>query len=326
MKKINWAIIAPGNIAKDFATALRGVANANAYSVASRDPKKAAAFASEFGFDTSAKSYEELLADPNIDVVYRASPHSFHVEQSMACLKAGKAVLCEKPMAINAREADAVFALAKERGLFYMEAVWTRLMPVLHQVRQWLDEGRIGEVEMVQASFGFGLPFDASHRLYNKDLGGGALLDVGIYPITFAQWVMQQAPTKILAMGSIGQSGVDEKNAALLSYPNGAIANLNSAINSHTSQEAWIYGSKGKIHIPKFWYCREATLFEGQQQTPLSIPHRINGYEYEIEEVNNCLSQGLLESPGMPWHESASVMQIMDEVRQQIGLQYSNDI
>ncbi len=338
MKEVNWAIMAPGNIATKFATALKGVESAKLYSVASRNPRKAAEFANQFTFEKSAASYADLVADPKVDVVYIASPHSLHAEQSILCLQAGKAVLCEKPMTVNTPEAEAVFSLAKKKHLFFMEAVWTRFMPTLQKVRSWIEEGRIGQVEMVQANFGFCFPFEASHRLYDKALAGGALLDLGIYPITFAQWVMQQAPNDISAIGQIGQSGVDEKNAVLLHYPSGGIAVLNSSITTETSNEAWIFGSKGKIKIPQFWQCQQATLFERKNRgfegknrdnneitSLFEAPHRINGYEYEIEEVHRCLSERLIESPIMPWDQSITTMQIMDEVRQQIGVRYSVD-
>lgn len=331
MKELNWAIMAPGNIAAKFATALQGVDSAKLYSVASRNPHKATEFANRFSFEKSAASYAELLADPKVDVVYIASPHSLHAEQSISCLQAGKAVLCEKPMTVNTTEAEAVFSLAKKKNLFYMEAVWTRFMPTLQKVRQWIEDGHIGEVEMIQANFGFCFPFEASHRLYDKTLAGGALLDLGIYPITFAQWVMQQAPSDISAVGQIGQSGVDEKNAILLHYPSGGIAVLNSSITAETTNEAWIFGSKGKIKIPQFWQCQQAILFEGDSrnnseiETVFDAPHRVNGYEYEIEEVHKCLSEQLIESPILPWNESITIMRIMDEVRNQIGLRYSVD-
>ncbi len=328
MNTVNWAILAPGNIARSFATALQGVDKAKLYSVASRQPEKAMAFAHEFGFETSAKSFADLLADPRVDVIYIASPHAFHAAQSIACLEAGKAVLCEKPMTLNAIQARHVFDVAKRRNLFYMEAVWTRFMPVLAQLRKWLDEGAIGEVEMVQANFCFSMPFDASHRMFDKSLGGGALLDLGIYPITFAQWLMQQAPTQVAATGVIGKSGVDEKNIVTLKYPNGVLASLTSGATANASNDAWIFGSKGKIKIPDFWHCQEAMLFRDDAQPVghISIPHRINGYEYEIEEVHRCLKAGLIESPDMSWQESLGVMAIMDQVRGQIGLEYQADL
>ena len=324
-ESINWGILAPGKIAKKFATALAGVSDAHLYSVASRSPERAEAFAKEFGFETFAQDYEALINDPKVDVIYIASPHTFHVEQSIACLKAGKAVLCEKPMSINARDAQRVFDVAAANNTFYMEAVWSRFMPSLDKVRELINDGAIGEVQTAQASFGIDVPFDETHRLYDKSLAGGALLDVGIYTVTFAQWLMQTMPEKIVANAVIGNTGVDQRTSMSLRYPKGQLITLNSAIDSLSNHEAWIFGSKGRIRMASFWQCQEIMLETEQGQTLIPMPHRINGYEGEIEETNRCLREGKIESERLTWAESLSVMQIMDEARQQIGLRYSED-
>jgi len=327
MNTVNWAIIAPGNIAGKFATALQGVANATPYSVASRTPEKAAAFANKHGFETYAASYDELINDPKVDAIYIASPHMLHAEQSIACLKATKAVLCEKPMSVNSQDAQKVVSMARQHNTFFMEAVWTRFMPVHKTIQEWIHKGRIGEVKMVQASFGFAREFTPEHRLFNPQLAGGALLDIGIYPITMAQIALGEMPKKISAIAELGQSGVDENLGMLLHYPQGQIATLSATLKANTSWDAWILGSEGSIHIPLFWFAESATLFSGSMPTLKEVekcayPHKVNGYEYEIEEVHRCLEQGLLESPHMSWQESIRVMNIMDEVRSQIGLVY----
>lgn len=325
MKKINWAIIAPGKIATTFCSALKEIDSAQLYSVASRSPSKAKAFANKFGFVKHAQNQQALLADPLIDIVYIASPHTFHTETAIECLKAGKAVLCEKPMSINSSEAERVFAAAKEHNTFFMEAVWTRFMPIYQQVLKWVDDGLIGEIKMLQASFGILKPYDPSHRLYDIELAGGALLDVGIYPITFAQMLMQEAPEKISAVAHIGKSGVDENNGVTLRYKNGVIATLSSAINTKSSHDGWIYGSKGSIQIPNFWQAQSALLTSEDCHHSMSIEHKINGYEYEIEEAHRCLQENLLESPRMNWKSSAIIMNIMDKVRSEIELQYPSE-
>ena len=325
MNKINWAIIAPGNIARKFATALQGVESANLYGVASRNVGRANTFADEYGFETVAENYQSLMADPKVDVIYIASPHTFHAEQSIACLNAGKAVLCEKPMSINAAQAKSVFDSAKTNNTFYMEAVWTRFMPMLKKVRELIDSDIIGEIQTAQASFGIDVPFNAEHRLYDPQLAGGALLDVGIYTITFAQWLMQTAPSQIAAISQLGTTGVDERTGIVLRYPEGQVITLNSAITSRTNHEAWIFGSKGHIKMSSFWQCEEIVVSLGKEQQTIKIPHRINGYEGEIEEVNRCLSAGKIESDIFPWSESLTVMEIMDEARKQVGLSYSAD-
>ena len=328
MNKVNWGIIAPGNIAGKFATALQGVERANLYCVASRNPQRAQTFAEQYGFDKIAMSYQKLIDDPAVDVIYIASPHHLHMQQSIDCLTAGKAVLCEKPMTVNSEQAKQVIAVADQHEQFYMEAVWTRFMPIYKQIRAWLDEGLIGQVQMVQASFGFSFATTkaADSRLMNPKLAGGALLDMGIYPITFAQWVLQQSPSEITATGSFTTTGVDEKVAMLLTYPDDTIAVLASTLAADTSYDAWICGSEGRIKVPMFWCAESATLMRNSDQpnkhTTVRAPHTMNGYEYEVEEVHRCLDAGLKESPLMPWQSSLDVMQIMDHVRAQIGLKY----
>ena len=322
-QSVNWAILAPGKIAEKFATALKGVKNTHLYSVASRNFDRAQAFADTHGFETVASSYAELMADPKVDVVYIASPHAFHAEQSIACLNAKKAVLCEKPMTLNVKQAQQVFDAAQQNNVFYMEAVWARFMPLLKKVREIIDEGEIGDVKMAQASFGINVPFNQSHRLYNKQLGGGALLDLGIYTISFSQWLMQTMPSSISAESTIGNSGVDEQTGIVLHYPEGQVITLNTAINALSSHEGWIFGSKGRIKLPSFWKCEKAIIENNDgKQRVIEMPHKINGYEGEIEEVNRCLKQGKIESDILSWRESLSVMQIMDQIRSQIGLTY----
>jgi len=325
MTKINWAIIAPGKIARKFAIALQGVDDANLYSVASRDINRARKFAKDFDVDTVAENYEALIADPSVDVVYIASPHTFHAKQSIACLNAGKAVLCEKPMSVNASEARRVFNAAKTNNTFYMEAVWTRFMPMLERVRDLIDMGTIGDIQTAQASFGIDVPFSPEHRLYNPELAGGALLDVGIYTITFAQWLMRCTPIKISALSTFAASGVDDRTGLVLKYPDGQLVTLNSSISSKSNHEAWIFGSHGSIRMSSFWRSEQVTVNTESEQSTISIPHRVNGYEGEIEEVNRCLKAHKIQSDAFPWSESLTVMEIMDEARRQIGLRYPSE-
>ena len=325
MKNYRWGIIAPGNIASQFATALTAQDNAICYAVASRSLIRAEQFADKFGFEKRFDDYQQMLEDSDLDVVYIASPHHLHAEQSIACLMAGKAVLCEKPMAVNKPQAQQVIEIAKAQKCLYIEAVWTRFLPIYQTIRDWLDQGRIGEIKMVQASFG--LQFDASptHRLYDAKVAGGATLDMGIYPITLSQWVYGDAPTKIKAVGYIGDSSVDEQVVMALKYPSGGVSQLSSMISGNTDHAAWIYGSKGKIKIhSQFWASESATLSTdtGSVQQQVHSPHQLNGYEWEIAAVHQSLNLGRLEHPLMTWQASLDVMDIMDEVRSQIGLVY----
>lgn len=323
-KTYNWAVIGPGNIARQFANALRFNDRANCYAVAGRNLSRAQGFANEFGFQFAFDSYAQLIQDPNVDIVYIASPHQAHLSQTLACLEQGKAVLCEKPMSVNAREAEQIVTAAVRKDVFYMEALWTRFLPIYSDVRAWLEDGHIGEIQMIQASFGFSFldKMGDQSRLKDPHQAGGALLDMGIYPITFAQWVMQKQPNAIKAMAHLGTTGVDQNTATILSYDGGAIASLGTSYGAEAAQEAWIFGSKGRIRVPKFWCAESAELHVQDQIRIAHKPHACNGLEWEIAEVHHCLDAGLKQSSSLPWSESVAVMQIMDEIREQIGLSY----
>lgn len=330
MKEYRWGIIAPGNIAGKFAEAIKVQENAICYAVASRSLVKAEQFANKFGFEKYFDDYQGMLQDPALDVIYIASPHHLHAEQSIACLMAGKAVLCEKPMAVNQLEACKVIEVARAQKCFYMEAVWTRFLPIYQTIRDWLNQGLIGEIKMVQASFGFQVNASPTHRLYNPDVAGGATLDMGIYPITLSQWAYKDVPTQVKAVGHIGDTAVDEQVVIALKYPCGGVSQLGCMISGNTDHGAWIYGSKGKIRIhSQFWASEAATLYtedalEGVPsiQEESYSPHRVNGYEWEIDAVHQSLNESVLEHSQMPWEASLEVMNIMDEVRSQIDLVY----
>jgi len=328
MQTFNWGILAPGNIAAKFATGLNSIDSANLHSVASRDVNRARQFAQQHGCDKVANDYAELINDPAVDIIYIASPHSFHFEHSLRCIQAGKAVVCEKPMTVNATQAEQIEAAALANNTFYMEAVWSRFMPSYKRVRKWIDSGAIGEVKMVQANFGFGFPFDPHGRLFDINLAGGALLDLGIYPITFAQWVMgDPTPEAISAVGHLGTTGVDENLAINIKYSGGAVAALTSSVLADTDYNGWIIGTEGKIKVPAFWCAQSAELIKSQRLEATVIerfeqPYDCNGYEYEIKEVHRCLEHRAQQSAILPISHSVRVMRIMDEVRAQIGLKY----
>lgn len=325
-KLCNWGVIAPGGIAAKFSQALNGVDGANCHSVASRNIDRANKFATRHGFTNVHQSYADLASDPEVDAIYIASPHNMHAEQSIMCLNAGKAVLCEKPLTVNRQEAETVLRSAADNNVFYMEAVWTRFLPIYSDIRNWISEGRIGKIQMIDASFGFSMNYHPEHRINNLELAGGALLDLGIYPITFADWVMDSSPATISSMAEIGSTGVDEKNAIQLQYTDGEIATLRSSSTTMLANDAWIYGDKGHIKVPLFWSAESAVLTEANgKETKLVRPHVINGYEGEIIEVHRCLANGLKESPKMSQDKSLRVMGIMDEVRRQINLVYPFD-
>jgi predicted dehydrogenase len=318
-----WGIIGPGNIAKKFATGLTALPDAELVAVGSRTQAGADAFGELFAVPHRHASYEALAYDPQVDAVYIATPHSLHRENSLLCLEAGKAVLCEKPFTINAAEAETVINLARQKGLFLMEAMWTRYIPLIVKVRELLAEGVIGDVRMLSADFGFGSRFNPRSRLYDPNLGGGALLDVGVYPVSLASMIFG-SPARITSMAHLGPSNVDEQAAIVLGYEGGELAVLSTSIQTTTPQEAVLMGTAGriKIHYP-WWVPTRLTLSQGgQPDEVIEIPFTGNGFNYEAAEVAHCLQAGKPESEIMPLDETLSIMETMDEARAQWGLKY----
>ncbi|MFC2161971.1 Gfo/Idh/MocA family protein, partial [Acidobacteriota bacterium] len=269
-------------------------------------------------------SYEDLARDPEIDVVYVSTPHNLHYENCLMLINEGKHVLCEKPFTINAGEAAEVIALARKKKRFVLEAMWTRFIPAIVKVREILEEGRLGEIRMLNASFGFKAEFDPLHRLFNPSLGGGALLDVGVYPVSFASMVFgQRKPDQISSQCFLGKTGVDEQSAVLFRYERGQVAVLSAAVRTEIPQDAYIIGTEGtlRIHAP-WWKSKKLSLKFGKKEKVLRYPFRGNGFSFEVEEVVSCLREGRLESEILPLDESLAVMKTMDTVRAQWGLRY----
>jgi predicted dehydrogenase len=322
-KNIRWGILGPGRIARDFAKALRLVPGCNLEGVASRDPSRAASFAGEYGFSRVLNSYEDLATDPDIDIIYIATPHAYHLEQSLLCLRNKKPVLCEKPMALNLPQTEKMVATARQEEVFLMEGMWTRFMPVLHQAKEWVESGRLGKLQYLEADFGFATSYDAASRLFDKKLGGGSILDVGVYPIFLAAYFLGE-PDSIQSHSRLGPSGVDEFCNAILGYDSGASAHIFSAITVQTATCATITGTLGKIFIPHPWYrsteCR-LSLLSGEEEY-FSLPHQGNGFEYEIREVMDCLQGGLLECPAFPLDFSLLLSRISDTLCRQAGVIY----
>ncbi len=323
-----WGIIGTGNIAAKFATCLAVCEGATLHAVASRSQEGADAFGDRFKIPVRHASYEALANDPDVDVVYVSTPHALHMENCILCLRAGKAVVCEKPFTLNAAESRAVIEVARESQRFLMEGMWTRFFPVVKQAEAWIAAGAIGEPRMVRADFGFRMDYGDRGRLWDLRLGGGSLLDVGIYPITIASIAFQDAPTDIHGFAHIGEYGVDEQAAFVLGYSGGRLATLSSAIRTKTNWDAYIHGETGtiKIHSP-FWQPSKVTLIpaEGEEQS-VEIPLESLGFEYEIREVMACLDQGLLECPAMPHARTVEVMEVMDKLRRQWSLHYPGEL
>lgn len=324
---VRWGILATGTIAHKFAEGLSAVPEATLAAVGSRSRERADAFAAWYGAARAHGSYAALAQDPEVDVVYVATPHSLHRDNTLRCLEAGKAVLCEKPLALNAREAREMADVARANGQFLMEAMWSRFLPSFAQLRQWLHGGAIGEPRMVLADFGFRSDIETESRLFNPEFGGGGLLDVGVYAVSFASMVFGEAPEAVAGRADVGETGVDEQAAAVLAYSGGRLASVACAIRTTTPQEAWVLGTEGRIHLPgPFWCGTEAVLHrDGKTPETAHCPFEGNGYNWEAAAVGECLRAGRREHALMPLEESIAIMETMDGLREQWGVRYAAD-
>lgn len=325
-KPIRWGILGTGLIAAEFAKAMQHVRDAELVSVGSRTQSSASDFANAHGIAHAHASYEALAQDPIVDVVYIATPHTLHFENTLLCLQAGKHVLCEKPFALNTAQVTEMLIAAQGHKLFLMEAMWMRFIPLLRDLQRRLAENEIGEVRMLQADFGFRAPFDPSSRLFNLDLAGGALLDIGIYPLAFATLLLGE-PEEITSIAHKATTGVDEQSAYLLRHAQGQISVLASALRTQTSMSASVYGTHGHIHLPKqFWRAKEMIVQRRNKTAEVvHLPYDGNGYQFEAQEVVDCLLAGKTESEIMPLADSLSLMRVMDQIRHQWGLIYPTE-
>ena len=323
--RIRWGILGTGSIAHKFATGLAVLPDAALVAVGSRRQKTADAFGDEFDVPNRHAGDEALAADPDVDVVYVATPHVFHCDNTVLCLDHGKHVLCEKPFAINAHETRHMIVAARRNHRFLMAAVWTRFLPTMVKLREILASGRIGEVKLMQVDFGFRAGLKPEARLFNPALGGGALLDVGSYTVQLAAMVFGQPPAKIMSTMQLGETGVDEQTAMLFTYDQGQMAQLSCAIRTSTSQEASIFGTEGRIHFPSWWNGTTLTVWDkssGAEGETMTLPFEGNGYNCEAQAVMECIRAGKLESEVMPLDETIQLMETLDTVRAQGGLRY----
>lgn len=322
-KIIKWGIIGLGNIANKFAADLLLVDGAQLEAVASRDSKKAKDFAQEYHSTKAYSSYQELAEDPEVGIVYIATPHTFHYENTMMCLRSGKSVLCEKAFGMNTQEVENMLTEAKNKNVFLMEALWTRFIPATEKLLELINQNAIGDIKHIRADFGFIADKNPNRRLFNKKLGGGSLLDVGIYPV-YLSLLLLGLPQEILAKAQMTKSQVDSFCTMVFNYTNGAKAVLESSIESATPVEAYIYGSKGSIKMHKnFHHTKELTIhLEGEQPKSIPIEYIGNGYYHEIIEVLSCLRNKKPESSKMPHQMSINLIKTLDRIRSKIGLRY----
>ena len=328
-KSIRWGILATGAIAAEFTRDLQLLPDAEVVAVGSRTEESAAAFADRFGIPRVHGSWEALAADEEVDIVYVATPHHAHYRATRLCLEAGRAVLCEKPFTINAAESLALTELAAKQGRFLMEAMWMRCNPAVLKVAELVADGVIGPVGTLHADFGLAGPFDPSHRLRDPNLGGGALLDLGVYPVALAHLLLG-VPDSVQAWASLTPEGVDANTGLLLGYDSGAVATLTCGIVSGTPFRAYVSGTLGRIELPSpFFRPGEFLLYRGQGDSVepelVQVPYTGTGYVHEAEEAMRCLRAGLLESPLVPWSSTLEVMRTLDTARERTGVRYPGE-
>jgi predicted dehydrogenase len=325
-RTIRWGILGTGRIAGLFAQGLAAVPDATLLAVGSRMQEAAEAFGARFEVPRRHGTYEALASDPEVDVIYVATPHPMHHDNTLLCLRAGKAVLCEKPFALNAAQARAMVAEARSRKLFLMEAMWSRFYPAFDRLRELLAAGAIGEVRLLTADLGFRSNVNPQGRLFNLALGGGALLDVGVYPVSLASHILG-TPSGVVSRAHLGETGVDEQAAIILSYPQGQLALLHTAIRTTTPHEATIMGTEGMIRLGLDWHKPDRLTISrpGQDDQVIACPITGNAYNYEAAAVGSYLRAGQTESPIMPLDESISIMETLDTIRAQWGLRYPGE-
>jgi len=317
---IKWGIVGAGNIAHSFSKDLALVNGGKLVSVASRSLEKAQDFANEYGAPNAFGSYEELFNSNTVDVIYLATPHTSHANLSIAAMKAGNAVLCEKPMGVNKPEVEKMIAVAKENNVFLMEALWSRFNPTIKKVKELVDDSVIGDIGYVHSDFAFfALDRDEKGRLLNPDLAGGSLLDIGIYPI-FLAYLMLGKPKDIKASANFHKTGVEMQCSMIFNYDH-AQAILYSGLNSNSEKKSEIAGSKGTIFIHPRWHETTGYTLEKNGETSSNeVKKRGKGYVHEIEEVHDCLNSGKSESALWGHQNSLDLIEIMDSVREKAGI------
>lgn len=320
---IRWGIVGPGGIAQKFARDLRVSDGGELRAVAGRDRLRAQDFAGRFGGELVFDDIRALAEEPTVDIVYVATPHSHHAGVVEILLGNGKPVLCEKPLTVNAGEARHLIGLARENGIFFMEAMWTRCLPVYRQVRRWLDEGRIGRCRSVDSSFCVRGNQDPDKRWLNPALAGGGLLDLGVYNLAVTQLAIPSIPTEIQALAGMSATGVDEWLSVALAYPEGAFARFACGFVAAGTNSLTIAGERGTIRIPEpFLSAQRAVCASDGEELAFEGLFLGDGFEFEINEAMRCLRAGEVESPMIPLDDTLATQQTMDRIREQIGLRY----
>ncbi len=324
MKEIRFGIAGPGIIANKFAKAIGNVEGATLSAVASRDRGRGEAFAKTYNIPFVFDSYEEMAKSDAVDAVYVSTAHPFHKGCAELFLKNKKHVLCEKPLCVNEKEGEALCKTAKENGVFLMEAMWTRFIPAIIELEKIVKSGEIGEVLDIRADFCYASSPEEEAKLFQNRMAGGSLLDVGVYGLHFVSLFFGSNPLSVKAAGKV-EDGVDLHTKVLLSYEGGKTASVSSAISLLKPEDAYIYGTKGYIHIPAFYGANSFTVYKDGIGKTIENPSIGEGFEEEIIEVCKCIQEGRKESDRLPHSETLRILSLMDEIRKQIGVSYKAD-
>ncbi len=312
---MNFGIIGPGHIADRFATVLKDASGCQLEAVASRNQDRAAAFAQKHGASKAYDSTTKLLEDPAVDAVYIALPHNAHKNAALAAIAHGKAVLCEKPLSTNAADAREMIDQARQHQVLLMEAMWTRTLPAYRQVLQWVRDGRIGELKLIQASFSFQMPYNPKFRHYNPDTAGGSLLDAGVYPVEFAIGCAGCKPDAVSGLITRAPSGVDNLASFSLSFPNDILASLSCGFSVKSPGDAWLLGTEGRILVSDFIRTRHCELQDADGSMIDQFDSEdVDGFIYEIEHFKALFESGAVESPLIPWHDTIASAEVIDRI------------
>ena len=323
MKKIKWGILGTGRISRIFAEALKTVENSELYAVGSRTRESAESFAREFNVSKAYSSYEDTANDPEVDVIYIGTPHNLHCENALMSLDNGKHVLCEKPLGINGNEVRKMIAKAKENNLFLMEALWSRFLPNIIKAKELIDSGEIGKVKLLTSYFAIKSSHGPEHRQFNRVLGGGSLLDIGIYNVFLTLFLLGK-PKEFIAIAGIGNTEVDNSCSFTFKYDHGTLAVMYSTFMARADSIAEIHGETGKILLPEMFFCPNNIKIirsDGEEKI-IPFEFKSNGYNFEAEEVVKCLQSGKTQSELMSWNDSLDLIDMLDAIRKKCGIVY----
>lgn len=322
----NWGIMGPGFIANKVLPSFALAEGARVLAVASNTPGKAKQFAEKWDIPRIYENYEGLVSDPDVDVIYITTPNAFHKKNAILAMEYGKHVLCEKPFAMNAKDAQEMSDCARKNNVFLMEAMWTRFFPAMDKIKEIIAQGVVGEIHSIVSDFSYDFPFDPGYHLYDPNAGGGTLLDGGIYPLSFAGYIYEAVPKEYVGFANL-KNGVDVRDTVVLRFPNGEMSSFICGADTSSPWDSVLYGSKGCIRVPSFYAASEfeVEVYETGEKIKYCIPYEGFGYQFEIREVMNCVMEGRLESERMPLNESVEYMKIMDNLRKNWGVIYPGD-